>query len=69
MGKIMGNGVDSVSGVDGGGERLAVLINRDGLGEEGVQERVGVKGVQLGGGVAVNLETRDVITDICHENL
>merc|ERR550534_688775 len=51
---VDGSGVDSMGGVDGGGERLAVLINRDGLGEEGVQERVGVEGVQLGGGVAVN---------------
>ena len=65
VGEIMGNSVDSVSGVDGGGERLAVLIDRDGLGKEGIQERVGIKSVQLGGGVTVNLETREV-TDICH---
>ena len=61
VGEIMGNSVDSVSGVDGSGERLAVLIDRDGLGQEGVQERVGIKSVQLGGGVAVDLETREVL--------
>ena len=43
--EIMGHGVDSVSSMDRGGERLAVLVNRDGLGEEGVQQRVGIKGV------------------------
>jgi len=52
--EIMGHSVDSVGCVDGDGERLAVLVNRDGLGEEGVQQRVGIKGVQLGGRVAVN---------------
>ena len=58
--EIMRHGVDSVSSMDRGRERLAVLVNRDGLGEEGVQQRVGIKGVQLGGRVAVNLEIREV---------
>ena len=58
--EIMGHGVDSVSSMDRGGERLAVLVNRDRLGEEGVQQRVGIKSVQLGGRVAVNLEIREV---------
>ena len=58
--EIMGHGVDSVSSMDRGGERLAVLVNRDGLGEEGVQKRVGIKSVQLGGRVAINLEIREV---------
>ena len=43
--EIMGHSVDSVSSMDRGGERLGVLVNRDGLGEEGVQQRVGIKGV------------------------
>ena len=34
--EIMRHGVDSVSSMDRGGERLAVLVNRDGLREEGV---------------------------------
>ena len=59
--EIMGHSVDSVGCVDRDGERLAVLVNRDGLGEEGVQQRVGIKGVQLGGRVAVNLDTREVL--------
>ena len=62
--EIMGHSVDSVGCVDRDGERLAVFVNRDGLGEEGVQQRVGIKGVQLGGRVAVNLDTREVTSVI-----
>ena len=50
--------------MDGDGEGLAILVNRDRLGEEGVQQRVGIKGVQLGGRVAVNLDTREVTSVI-----
>ena len=60
----MGHGVDSVSSMDRGGERPAVLVNRDGLGEEGVQKRVGIQGVKLRGGVAVNLETKGGYNDV-----
>ena len=52
--EIMGHGVDSVSSMDRGGERLAVLVNRDRLWEEWVQQGVGIEGVQLGGSVAVH---------------
>ena len=64
VGEVMGHSVDSVGGVDGGGERLAILVNRDWLGEEGVQKRVGIKGVQLRGRVAVNLETKGGYKDV-----
>ena len=58
--EVMRHGVDSVSSVDGGGERLAVLVNRDWLGKEGVQERVGIQGIQLGSGIAIDLRTWEV---------
>ena len=62
--EIMGHSVDSVSRVHGDREGLAILVNRDRLGEEGVQQRVGIEGVQLGGRVAVNLDTREVTSVI-----
>ena len=62
--EIMGHSVDSVSRVHGDGEGLAILVNRDRLGEEGGQQRAGIEGVQLWGRVAVNLDTREVTSVI-----
>jgi len=52
--KIMRHSVDKGCGVHWGGKGLAVLIHRNWFREEGVEEGVSVKGVQLGGGVAVH---------------
>ena len=60
MRKIMRHSVDNGCGVHWGGKGVAVLIHRNWFREEGVEEGVSVKGVQLGGGVAVHLDNWDV---------
>ena len=42
-------------------EGLAILINWNWLGEEGVEERISIQSIQLGSSIAVNLRNGIVI--------